>query len=58
MLGLLSSAVMKLTEDGILVPKHVAADTLHEVCFVIHVILHFTQYILLVNVLNVRKYMT
>ena len=44
MLGLLSSAVMKLTEDGILVPKHVAADTLHEVCFVIRVLVYLTHY--------------
>jgi hypothetical protein len=56
MLGLRSSAVMKLPEDGMLVPKHVAASTLHEVCFVIHVLFYFTQYILLVDILNVRNY--
>jgi len=49
---------MKLPENDNLVSKRVAIGTLLEVCFVIHVILHFTQYILLVNVLNVRKYMT
>jgi len=48
---------MKLPEDGVLVPKRVAVGTLHEVCFVIHVILYFTQYILFVDVLNIRKYM-
>jgi hypothetical protein len=49
---------MKLPEDGTLVPKHVAVSTLHEVCFVIIVLLYFTQYNFLVDILNVRKYMT
>jgi len=55
MLGLWSSVVMKLPEDGNFVPKHVAVGTLHEVCFVIHVLVYFTQ---LVDIGNARKYTT
>ena len=57
MLGLCSSAVMKHPVDGTIVPKHVTVGNLHEVCFVIPVPLYFTQYILLVDTVNVRKYM-
>ena len=49
---------MKRPEDGTFVPKHVAVGTVHEVCFVIPVLLYFTEYILLVDILNVRKYTT
>ena len=58
MLGLWSSAVMKHPEDGTFVPKHVAVGTLHEVCFVIPVLLYIAEYILLVDTVNVRKYTT
>jgi hypothetical protein len=47
---------MKLPEGGTFVPKHVAVGTLDEVCFVIPVLLYFTAYILLVDILNVMKY--
>jgi hypothetical protein len=47
---------MKLPEDGNFVLKHVAVGTLLEVCFVIPVLLYFTHYILLVDIVNVGKY--
>jgi hypothetical protein len=58
MLGLWSSAVMKHPEDGTFVPKHVAVGTLHEVYFVIPVLLYIAEHILLVDTVNVRKYTT
>jgi hypothetical protein len=53
MLGLRSSAVMILPEDGTLVPKRVAGLSLHEVCYVISVLLYCTQ---LVDIVDARKY--
>jgi len=47
---------MNLHENGTFVTKYVAVGTLHEVCFVITVLLYFTQYNLLVDKLNVRRY--
>jgi len=48
---------MKHTKDGTFVPKHVAVSNLHEVGFIIPVLLHFTQYNLSVEIMNVRRYM-
>jgi hypothetical protein len=49
---------MKLPENATLVPKRVAVGTLHEVCFVFIVLFYFTKYILFVNILNTREYLT
>jgi hypothetical protein len=44
---------MILPEDGILVLKRVAVVTLHEVCYVISVLVYFIQ---LVDIVDARKY--
>jgi hypothetical protein len=47
-----SFVVIKLPEDGTLVPKHVGDGTSHEVCLMICVVLYFTWSIFSVNMLK------
>jgi hypothetical protein len=46
--------VIKLSEDGTLVPKHVGVGTSHEVYFMICILLYFTSAFCWL-ILNVRK---